>query len=644
MAKGDVIITSLKGGYNDTDPVTDIGPDYATIAENVEFHTSSREERSTIGARRAGTSAITTPITAGAAIVLLHRHLPVTDETAAEFWVVDVNAGTPTVRYKDTVWNTVTPVDAINVTGSNAYNIKAQTLHGKIFIAYKSAVNRLHVRDAGSLSLRRVGLAEPAGPTAANTGSGSYSGTRYFRVRYTVQSAGVTKRRSEPSNVLTFSPSGSGSGALITKPASISESETHWEVEASLDNTNFYRVATVVVGTTTYTDTVAFSTGYAVSGTLSEDVGDYAPLHSGKFVVADDDRLLVVGSWENEALSSRVAWTPVLNDPGVGNDERSPIDTDNFIDLDTYEGGEITDISRTTNGYIFVFKWKHIYQLTRTGQRTRAYTSHSLSKTRGALPGSVVEGVDQNGRPCVYFVDPQIGPCRIGEGGIQTCGLDIHKTWETVNNGATVITRSLYYPDASQVHWWVATGAATTPDVCLVLHVNNSRQAPDGIRKGWVKFTGGRASAISTTLFSDNIESGAARSKIYRPFIGKTNGTIHICDTGTTDSGTAFAARIRSGPAAISLLQQIGIMDAAIIAKAASGVTVVVKVIRDFGAETKSYNVLLTPDGSEDPVIKIIDEFTMSESYVVQIEFADQDTPSGNWNVYMFAASPRGEQ
>ncbi len=643
--QGDIFITSLVGGYNDTDPITSLAPDQCAIAENVEFQSASRIDHSTVGMRRAGTEAITTPITPTNLIMFLYRHLPTTTLSDAELWVGDVTSGgaTITVRYKDTTWHTVTLSDAFAAAANrDHYDWRFVTLHGKLFMAYNSGQDRLHVRDVGSTTVRRVGLAEPAAPSVGNTGAGAFSGTRYYRVRYTVQSAGTTLRRSEPSDVTTFAPSGAGSAARITKPATISENETHWEVEASLDNANFYRIATVVVGTTTYDDSVSFSVGYAATaGTvLSEDVGDYEPLKSARFLVADDDRLVTGGSYENSALSSRVAWTPVLNDPGVGNDERAPVDTDNFIDLDTFEGGGITDMGRTVNGYIYVFKWDHIYQLTRTGQRTRAYTSHCLTKTRGAVTGSVCEGVDQNGRPCLYFVDPVVGPCRIGDGGIQTCGMDIQRSWEEINPEADVVARSLFYAEASQLHLWLASGEANSPNICYVLHVNKSKQAADGIRRGWVKFSGTRAQAIATCMFSDNIEDNVARSTTFRPFIGLPSGEVHLCDTGTTDNGTAYTARIRTGPVAMNLLSEIGVMDAAVVAKAADGVIVNINVIRNFGEETKPYSVDLTPDGSEDPVIKYIDNFNISEANVIQIEFTEN---TGIWNIYMFAASNRKE-
>jgi hypothetical protein len=151
-------------------------------------------------------------------------------------------------------------------------------------------------------------------------------------------SGSTVLRRSEPGATLTFAPSGTKTGAVITKPASIGESETHWEIEASTDNANFYRLAQTVVGTTTYTDTVALGTGYATSGTLSADTGDYTRIPSGKFLVSDDDRLVIAGSWENADYASRIWWTPVYGDTtGVGNDERLEMDTDPFLDLDGFK-------------------------------------------------------------------------------------------------------------------------------------------------------------------------------------------------------------------------------------------------------------------------------------------------------------------
>lgn len=644
MAKSkDVILADLRGGLNDSDPPTQMMPDQCTFIENVEWHCASRQEHSTLGTRRAGTTQVTTPITAGDDVVFLHNNPASTDLTGNELWAISVNAATtPTVRYKTTAWQTVTQTDTFTCNGVNEYHFAAQSLHGKLFIAGKTAQNRLHVRDAGATTIRRSGLAEPSPPTVAETGAGTFSGIRYYRVRYTVQSAGVTLRRSEPSTVTTYDPAAFGSNGLaarVTKPASIGENETHWEIEASLDNANFYRIATQVVGTTTYDDSVAFSTGYAVSGTLSEDVGDYEVLPSARFLAADDDRLLLGSSWEDEALSGRVAWTPVLNDPGSGNDERAPIDTDNFIDLDTKEGGGLTGLSKTANGYIFAFKSTAIYQLTRTGQRARAYTAHALSKKRGAIEGSIVEALDQNGKPAVYFWDPRIGPCRIGDGGIQSVGYDIRTSAARVNIGATVPSRVIYYPESHQIHWWMAVDGGSFPSVIFVLHIKESRQYDNGVRRGWTIFTGNRGAAISACMFAENIEAGVARSLIERPFIGKVDGTIHICDQGITDSGTSYVAFMTSGPVVLDPLNMFGLLSSALVHKASSGITLEINLIRNFGEEVRTFDVDLTPAGSEDPVIHALDEVVYRNLYSIQVEFSDipGSVGTGDWNLYMFA-------
>lgn len=642
MAKKDFVISSLRGGLNDTDPPIMLDPDQLTVADNVEF------DAITLGARRLGCTAVTLSGGLGAnPIAFLYRNIPSNDETGAELFAMSTTGAAVTMEYKDTSWHAVTFTDTPTATSPYAYEWCAASIHGKLFLAYKSGTDRLHVRDAGATNFRRSGLATPAAPSAANTGGGTYSGTRYFRVRYTVQSGGSTIRRSEPSSSTTFAPSGAGLSARITKPASISESETHWEVEASLDNANFYRITTVVVGTTTYDDSTAFGTGYAVSGVLSEDSGDYTVLHSAKFLAVDGDRLLLAGAWEQSALSSRFTWTPVYNDPGVGNDERSPLDTDNFIDLDTYEGGEITDLSNTVNGYTYVFKRSHTYQMTRTGLRTRAYDAHALSKTIGAIPHSVVEGIDEQGRPCLYFVDQNLGPCRVGAGGVQTCSRDVLTTWRTLNRDTVVVVRGLFYPASRQVIWHLSTGSATTPDVRMVLQTDLTRQTNyDGIRKGWAKHTGTIAGATSCCLFASNIDAGTARAYSLVPFIGTTTGTILRCDTGTTDNGASFIARMVTAPVSLAgILNKFGVMAGALMAKAASGVTLTVNILRDFGLETaKSVTAIsLTPFGSETTVIAPIDNLSDASNKVVQIEFTDDIPSTGTWELYQFAFKPRPE-
>ena len=636
-----LVISSFRGGVNNTDPAIALAPDQCTDLANIEWIAS------TLGERRRGTTPIdltASGLTAESQIPWAFRHLPTNDETQAELWAwAATGTATSTLARKDTSWHGVAVSDAIDLASLTQWQISAVSLHGKLFLAYNSAVNRLHVWDG--TTLRRVGLPGPGNaPTAANAGGGTLTGTRYYRVRWTVQSAGVTLRRSEPSTVLTFAPSGAGASITVTRPTDDSEGATHWELEASTDNSNFYRVATTVIGTTTYSDSAPYVPGYAAFP-LSPDLLDYALLGSARYLLVDEDRLVTLGNYEDPTLDSRVTWTPVNGDPGSGNDERVETDTDPFLDLDGFEGGRLVGGGGPVNGCLYAFKRSHIYRLVRTGNREAAYQAITMTKSRGALEGSITPGLDEAGRPALYFWDPQVGPCRMGADGLQWLGADIYTTTKTVNlNATTLVCRTLYYPQARQVHFWLATGSANIPNLRLVLHTDLTTPDNQGnVRRGWSIWTGNAAAALAACLFADNVDAGVARNFTLRPVTAVANG-LHRGDTGTDDSGTAFAAYMVSRPyTPASILNRFGVMAAALLAKAAAGVSVSVTGTRDFGVETLARTVPLDPAAAETLVIKPLDSFSFAELKALQITLADTGTP-GRWELYQLALKPRPEQ
>ena len=643
----DLTIASLRGGANNTDPPIALPEDQCVQADNVEWLESM------LGERRKGFSAITLPagISARDRVTFLYRHLPSADETASELWALGVSGTTTAVlAKKTTAWSTITISDTAALTGFTQYRWQAVTIHGKLFFAYDSDQDRLHVFDprTSTTALRRVGLKAPtAAPTAADSGAAAINTARYYRVRYTIQVSGETVLRSEPSAVLTHDPTNAAL-VRVTKPASVSENETHWELEASTDNANFYRIATTAVGTTTYDDSTADGTGYS-SGTLSEDTGDYTLIPSARYLTADNDRLIWAGSWEDDDLSARVGWTPVFGADGVGNDERFETDTDPFKDLDTYEGGPITGLSEPMFGGIWVFKQHAIYKLTRTGLRSNAYDSDKYTDSLGAVHGSVVSGLDETGSPCIYFLDHEQGPCRIGVGGIKRCGEDIRTTWSTLNLDATAVAcSSLYYPLKKQVYWNIAVSAGNQPSKRLVLHVDKSRPFADGVRKGWAIWTGNIAKALTMCLFSDNIEANTTRSLKLVPFIGLEGlGLVHLCDTGTTDNSVAYTATITTKPYWLkSILQKFKVFGAALIAKAVASSQITVKCFRDFEAETTATvsDVSLAAGGTETQVIKNLDDLEGAELQVAQFQFTDPTTVSAQWQLNMLTLREDIEQ
>lgn len=652
MASKPFVISDLTGGINQYDTPGEIPNDQCMEAENVEFF------RSTIGERRAGSASVTV----GASLNtkthtgILHRHLPTADQTIAELWAFSVtpNATPGILARKTTAWAAVSQFDTFGVAGIEGFSLAMASLHGKVFIAGKSPVDRLHVSTGtASVATRRAGVAMPAAaPTGANTGAGTFNGIRYYRVRFTVQSAGVTILRSEPSAVLTFTPSGGGTGVVVTKPATVSEGETHWELEASLNNADFYRIATTVVGTATATDSQAYGAGYAVIGTLSETSGDYTVPISCKYLSVDEDRLLMGGSWEQPALGSRVSWTVVAGAEGVGNDERVPIESNNFLDLDTYEGGELTGLSGPINGYIYAFKYGHTYRMLRTGVRTAAYDAFPLSKQIGAIPGSLVEGSDETGRPCLYFLDSKTGPWRIGQQGLQYCGLDIGTTWATVNlDATTVVARGLFYPQVRQVKWWVSVDAGNTPTLQLNLQTNHMQSDQQGVRRGWSIATGAVGEGLCACLFATNIEANTARVLRLKPLIGRggTAASILMLDTGTVDIAAVYRGHVLTKPYILqSILDRFGVMTGAVLATAANGISVFLRVIKDFGTDENTVSTQLDPDKLEDFVIKPLDDMGLSDIRAMQIEFGDDmtnlTTPLGTWELHQIAYRPREEE
>lgn len=646
-AMPELILTSLAGGLNDSDPPIALAEDQCVRAVNVEFH------RSTLGERRRGATAIDLTGSALAAcdrIVWLHRHLPTSDPSDAQLWGLGItDPSTAVLAYKDTTWHTVTMSDALTIDGVSEYQVRGVTLHGKLFIAYNSAVNRLHVWDG--TSLRRVGLAEvSAAPTAADSGSGSFATTRYYRVRETRQVASVTVLRSEPGPVLTKAPSGSGSGLTVTKPATTNSdpAATHWELEASLDNSNFYVIATTAIGTTTAVDTTAAATGYGAFE-LTETAGNYTVPHSARVLVADEDRLLLFGSFEDEDLDSSASWTPVFNAVGVGNDERVTLDPVSIVNLDGSEGGAITDAGRWAAGELVVGKEGHVYKLLRTGGRLRAYNALVESKAVGMIAGSLVEAVDEAGNAAIYFLDTDVGAYRFTvRGGLQYAGADVYETWQTVNVDATkAIARGLYYRANRQVKWCVATGAANVPSLGITVQTNAMRTTEGGdARRGFSTATGSSTAALTMCLYSDNIDDDTARSRVLVPFIG-VEGGIWRCDTGDDDNGTEYAAQITTKPFAPTRLETMfGVKACGLVAKSTSTATLIASAIPNGGTSTteSAETVDLTPTGSETFVIRKLDELSLSEMRTVQFDFADDVTPGARWELARFSATWSPEQ
>jgi hypothetical protein len=623
----DVVISSLRGGQNDTDPPQALDPDECVLARNVEFFESN------LGERRNGCAPLDitgSNLASGGIIVHLSQWFPTNVVTDPEFIAVSAN---PTVNAFGSArtggtWAALTFVDAMDVTVPRVYEMVTQPLNGKLFVAYNGNVDRMHVKDPGSNTIRRSGIAQPAAaPTVANEGVGVYNGVRYFRIRFTKMSGTTVLLRSEPSATATFTPNGTSAGARITRPGTTDTANiTHWEVEASNNNADFYRIATVAIGTTTYDDETSYTAGYANSGPLSEDIGDNSPLPNARYLTVDGNRLIFAGHFTDTSRQSQVGWTPVTNAPGVGNDERLPADTNNTEDLDNYDGGPITGIMGSNYGVWYAFKWDHIYKALRTGNDDRAYDIVTLSSSRGAIEGSLVKGIDENGSPCIYFLDPHFGPSRVGSSGIQTI-IGLRGTWGTVNlQAASVVARGCWYPYKQQVHWWIATSGAERPNFKMVLQASETRPIDNNaVGRGWSTWDGLITEAAAVAVFTEVVIINGVTQLSDRPFVGLASPNfIQRCDVEATDAGTAYTATIRTRPFFMTgLLQQWGAMSAALLAVTNAAKSLVVKFIRNYGTETNPVTTTLTAPGAELSTIKNFDDLRMSEAICIQVEFTD---------------------
>lgn len=622
----DLIISNLKGGQNDSDPPPELQDDQCVLAENVEFFHSA------LGERRLGCGEV--PITSSHLddedlMVYLTQWPDDNDILDQQIFAVSATPGTSaTVAVRTSgVWSEITPTDALNTSVPAIYQIDTEALNSKLFVAYRSSVDRLHVWDG--TNLRRAGLAEPNPPTVTDTAAaGTYAGVRYFRVRVARLDGSTVVSQSEPSTTVTFTPVGNKTGAIITQPVTLpGEGETHWIIEASTDDSLYYQIQTLVLATTTYTDTTVYATGYSSQGELSPQIGDFDLIPSFKYLAVDGDRLVMGGHYTDESLMSTIAWTPTQNDPEGSNDERLPLDVDNTKNLDNTKGGPLTGICSSDFGTWYAFKFQAIYRMMRTGDATDAYDVICMSQTRGAVEGSIFPGYTEDGSSCIYFLDPFMGPSRVGSFGIQAI-VGLRGTWGRVNLQASGrVACGCFYPYKQQVHWWVAVDGSDRPNFKIVNQVSELRpMGGDSVGRGWSTWTGTITEAACVAVVTETVSIDGVSSISQRPWVGLVEPNfIQRCDTEDEDAGDAYVATIITKPYIVAgQLNQWGAMLASVLADANPDYEIAVSFIRDFGAETNTVpNISLAASGSETEVFKLIDNLRMSEARSIQVKITD---------------------
>jgi len=631
--KARFVIDDLRGGRNGFDPPLSLAKNEAADMVNVDLYQTHVARK-----RNGGVTFTTTSAPPVSVVDTLIRHVPGVSDSDAELWMCD-SSKVITRMAAGTTFASPTIKDA--VTG-NPWDVVGLSINGLLSLAYddgNGATGRHHVWDPVANSIRRAGIHSPTAPTVADGGGvGTYAAVlRYYRQRSTVQVGGITVRRSEATASVAFTPDGAHLNATITLGAGSSEGDTHFEIEASLDNATFYRITTVTVATATYADSAATTTYN--TNPLSAATGVYTLQRPYKFTAGDQNRHLGYGSYYSADKQSRIEFSAVAGSLDVGDVERVDTTTNYFVDLDEADSGGPTGIGGPINGAYFAFKFKQTRMLTPTGQTSLPFQVTVLSKTVGCVAHkSICVAEDEYGRPAIYWMSHR-GPYRYGANGLQYIGKGVADY--ILGPTATIylvspdqrLAHTIFHQDKRQVWFFVTTttGFAAASRSLLIYDVDTG---------GWTRFTGTKfASAVCSVMFSNT--PGATMSLDLKPYIGvDANGssnTIFKYDTGTTDPEGNFQAYILTRaiePGGTGFYGEVG--NAVISAPVASGVTISTTAVGDYGQNGKNAtgsNVLTAVD-SETRVTRVMEGSALTGDLItVQHQVGDDTAVSNSWSL-----------
>jgi hypothetical protein len=533
---------SRNRGRNGGDVSTNVPDDMSVESFNVIL------KQNGLGTKRGGITSNTISGDAFAGAYQLYTFVPAAGDASVVVFVVSTDGTTKILTVTSGAATNLTIGDAV----SNAQETQFATLNGKCYIAYNSSVNRLHVYNTAksSTAIQRVGMAPPAAPSIANTGAGTYAATlRYYRIQWRYKSGSTILTQSNLGASQSFTPSGTGTHARVTKPSASGEGETHWVIYGSADDISFYELSEVVVGTTTYDDNEA-PDDYDVNDP-APDEGAFTPWPSVKFLLSTGERLLGFGVWETAQGDSlvpragRVYFSPVLDASDTDDDERvsNTLDFQGWIDVSRSAGGEDRALAGPIDGSILVMQSRGIYLLTPTGNATTPYTRTVLSTTIGCVSqASTFMGEDEHGRACVYWLDPRRGPYRYGSDGLQWLGYDLADVIEPqiIVLGGIAAASGCYDPILRACVFGLSTSFSTT----YVFFAREGRPTPDGVRYGWVKWT----FANPTTCYTIRMLPNGTNAAYPRLYVGTSTASniFRVNTTALTDNSTNFEAYVTS--------------------------------------------------------------------------------------------------
>ena len=207
--------------------------------------------------------------------------------------------------------------------------------------------------------------------------------------------------------------------------------------------------------------------------------------------------------------------------------------------------------------------------------------------------------------------------------------------------GGTSAQGQTFGPEHNTDAWFVMPPpvVADDPNVMLMFNVGRAnvtpslsdRQYPDG----WAIWTGDLSTARASCLFSRTM--GSAMSHDLKPYVAMTTATNTLgrADEGTDDLGTAFAASITTRAMAPWGEAMAGTLAGAVVtARAGVGVSLTVTTTKDFGGESRSDTVTLTPTGTESRVHRRVGGgVSVGQAGYVQLTIGDAEAVSNGWTI-----------
>src|SRR5262245_54144031 len=635
----------LKGENTSQNPLV-LDAQWAQATSNVIL-----DPESSVAVKRRGSRVMSdTP----AGTYLLARFKPAqAAEADAELWAFALDPGLKAYRRPGTatVWTpVVVPAELTLV-------MRTVTLNGKLFLAGRTTINRMFCWDG--TAIRKVGILATVAPGVAEIPGGD-SHLRWYKVSWRRRDAvtGAIQAESELSPSIQYKPSGATNGAKISRPA-VPEQATHWIVWASMDGTNFFKLAEQIVATTFWDDT---ATSY--SGEVAPEIGNFLPPPSPTRLITDGHRLMMSGNGsglqaaaagETVPRYNRLWYTPVLGTSDRGDDERIPQTSfqRNYLDLgENTNDGTLSELAGPMDGEIYAFTRRRIWRLVPTGDLQTPYLTYPVSDRYGAEIGTTgvevmaVTGEDHMGKPTVYFLS-ESGIYRLAA-TIQLVSFDIQPDIRATDR----LNAFLFsYPQQRQL--WFCTGGPAGPCRIRVFHWGQGKPDEDGdVRGGWVTWNiGGRTSGFQSAV-RHNRQPGvdACMCQDLIPYLAgyAANEPISYFDRPEgIDNTTPFSASVAFAPwIATRAEKQFRIGNPVVIATERAGVQLALDAYRDFGAELRSALIslqALAHEGTPTEVVRTVEGLFSGDVTGLTLVIRDAAANAALWRVD-WCAVPLTEQ